>query len=317
LFTNTGALALIGALLLTGPQSASAKTSHSSPNVVDPTSITGCGTLSSDNTIYALANNITTTGTGNCIVLSGASQTLDLAGHDITFAGTAGTSTGAGLLITNEASEDVVEGDNSTITGFKEGVLDQGLDTAGDDINLISNGIGLELNGGGFFGGTDIWTNFAAESNTAQGVYLKSCGDECTIWDFFSASNGGDGVLITDSAGARVSVFSSVENGGAGVHVGCSGSCGCNSAIKIGDAPTAGAGSPAITLNAGDGILLDASESGNADQVYLVKASGNTGIDLHDASYTCSNNHWVHNQYGTSKAGSTSDPACIPNDTIP
>lgn len=315
---TTAAFILTVGLLLAGPQTAWAKKKgHSSANAVDPTSITSCGTLNANNTIYVLVNPIVTTGTGNCLILGGSNQTLDLNDNDITFTGTPGTSAGAGVMITSAASEDVVEGDNSTITGFQQGVLDQGLDTAGDDINLIGNGVGMELNGGGFFGGTEIWTNFAANNNTAQGVFLNACGDECTISDFFAGSNGADGVLITGSAGARVSVFSSIGNVGAGVHVGCPGVCGTNSVIKIGDAPNGGGGSPAIAANGGDGVFLDASESANADQVYLDKVSGNGGIDMHDATTNCGNNHWVHNQFGTSQAGAVLSPACIPNGTIP
>jgi hypothetical protein len=320
LFTSIGAFGLAAGLLLTGPQAAWARTKklHSFAPV-DPTLISGCGTLGASNTIYVLTNPITTTGTGDCIVLSGNNDTLDLADNDITFTGTPGTSAGAGVMITG--GTDVVEGDNSTITGFAEGVVDNGANTVGDDINLISDGIGLQLSGGGFFGGTEMWTNFAAIGNTTSGVFLKSCGDECAISDFFSSNNGGDGVLITGSAGPRVSIFSSVNNGGAGVHVGCPSCSTANTSVRIGDAPVGFISGPAITGNGGDGILLDVSESAAQDQVFLtnvrLNGNGSTTFDLHDATSTCGGNHWVHNEYDTSEAGGVTNPLCIPNTPIP
>jgi|SRR5208282_1833119 len=306
--------ALTVGLVFTGSQAAWAKKPHASANAVDPTSVTACGTLSANNTIYQLTQNISTAATGNCIVLSGHNDTLNLFGYSITFTGTAGTSTGAGLDVTGDTN--VIEGFNATISGFAEGVLDSADNTVGDNINLISNGIGLELVSGG---STQMWTNFSADSNTAQGVYLKSCSDECGVSDFDASDNGGDGVLITGSATARVNVFTAFDNGGAGVHVGCTSGCGANSSVEVGDAPIGITTTPAISGNKGDGIFLDASESTRADQVFLIKASGNgvtSGYDLHDASATCGSNHWVGNDYGTANANGVSDPACIPLTTF-
>jgi len=308
---GVSALVVVG-LLLTGPHAAWAKKPSGAPNAVDPTAVTGCGTLSASNTIYALTNNITTTGTGDCIVITGSDDTLDFAGFNVTFTGTAGTNTGAGLDIKSFSDQSVIEGDNATITGFKEGVLDDGSNTTGDDISMQTNQVGLLMTGG-----TGYWTNFATVSNTAQGVYLKACSDECGVADFFSSGNSGDGVLVTGSDGARVTIFSSVDNGGIGVHLGCTSGCGSNSAVKVGDAPEGFISGSAIEGNAGDGIFLDASESNKQDQVFLINASGNGAIDLHDATNTCGNNHWVHDEYGTAKAGSTSNPVCIPNTPIP
>lgn len=296
-------------LVLTGPQAVWAGHSSASEGV-DPTSVTSCGTLSGSNTIYLLTQNINTSSTGNCIVLGGHDNTLDLQGFNITFVGAAGASKGAGLFIESSANEDVVEGFNSTISGFEEGVLDEGANTAGDGINVEENNVGLEMAGSD---STEIWTNFSADSNTAQGVYLKSCGDECTISDFDASNNGADGVLITGSEGPRISVFTAFDNGGDGVHVGCpSGGCGSNSEVKIGDAPIGITTTPAISGNKGDGVFLDASESSTIDQVYVINSTGNTGFDLHDATSTCGDNHWVHNNFGTSKAGTVTSPACIP-----
>jgi hypothetical protein len=283
------------------------------PHSVHDPAVTACGTLSLSNVIYVVTVDINTASTGNCLVLTGHDASLDLNGHNIAFTGPAGTSVGAGVKVTGDF--DVVDGFDGTVSGFAVGVLDQANNTVGDAINMMGNGIGLELSGG-----TDIWTNFFASSNTAQGVYVNSCSDECTISDFQSDTNGGDGVLITGSDGARASVFEVAGNGGNGVHVGCSSSsCGggesSNSEVRIGDAPvgfeTPGEGG--VDGNALDGVLLDKSEGSNRDQVFLVKSLHNTGIDLHDVTTTCGNNHWFHDNYSTAKAGATVNPACIPN----
>lgn len=299
--------ALTVGLVLTGSQAAWAKKPHGSANAVDPTSVTACGTLSGNNTIYQLTQNITTTATGNCIVLSGHNDTLNLQGFNITFTGTPGTSTGAGLRVTG--STNVIEGFNGTISGFAKGVLDSASNTMGDLVNMFSNGIGLELSSGG---STQQWINFSADSNTAQGVYLNGCDDECSLSDFDASNNGADGVLITDSGGARLNIFTASDNGGDGVHVGCTSGCGDNFSVAVGDAPVGIATVPAVTGNKGDGIFLDASESAAADQVFTIRASGNGGFDLHDATSTCGSNHWVANDYGTADANGVSNPACIP-----
>ncbi len=307
-------LALTVVLVLTGPQSAWAKKIHASASPVDPTSVSACGTLSGTNTIYELTQNIITASTGNCIVLSGSNDTLNLQGYNITGPGAA-TSTGDGIRVTG--STDVIEGFNSTISGFAVGVMDRAANTLGDSVNMTYNGIGLEVTNGGFSGSgtTQMWVNFYADYNTAQGAYLYNCADECAITDFDASNNGADGVLITGSATARVNVFTADDNGGAGVHVGCTSGCGTNSMITVGDAPIGVVSTPAVTGNKGDGIFLDKSESAAIDQVFLVKATGNgltSGYDLHDASTTCGSNHWVANNYGTADANGTSNPACIP-----
>jgi hypothetical protein len=301
-------LALTIGFTLTISQAAWAASHPSASQGVDPTPVTACGTLSGNNTIYLVTQNINQTGTGDCIVLSGSDDTLDLQGFNVTFTGT-GTSKGAGIHITG--SEDVIEGFSGTTSRFAEGVLDAGSNTSGDAVNMVSNGIGLEMTSGSS-AGTEIWTNFAADSNTKQGVYLNACSDECTISDFDASDNGADGVLVTGSAGPRISVFTATSNGGNGVHVGCVSGCGTNSEVKVGDAPAGISTVPAITGNSGDGVFLDKSESSNKDQIYLINASGNSGIDLFDASSTCGNNHWVHNNYGTAEAAGVSNPSCIP-----
>ena len=300
-------LALAMGLVFT--QAALAKTTKVQAGVDDPP-VTSCGTLTASNTIYLVTQDISTSSTSDCIVLTGSDDTLDLQGHNITFTGAAGTSHGAGVKITGNT--DVVDGFNGTVTGFAEGVLDNGDTTVGDDINFVSNAVGLQMTGN-----TGIWTNFFSANNTAQGVYLKNCGDECTVSDFQSLNNGGDGLLITGSDGARAGLFVISGNSGNGVHVGCSSSCGGEggSRVRIGDAPTGFdfVGEAAIRSNTGDGVFLDKSESSGADQVFVTKTSDNGGFDVHDATSNCGNNHWVHNDFGTANAGGTNNPVCIPN----
>ena len=57
---------------------------------------------------------------------------------------------------------------------------------------------------------------------------------------------------------------------------------------------------------------MDATESGSKEQVSTVTATGNK-IDLFDVSNNCgTGNLWFDNTADTSKAGSTSNPTCIP-----
>ncbi len=306
-------LALTAALVLAGPQAAWAKKDHTSANAVDPTSVTACGTLSGSNTIYQLANDLTESGTGTCITMTGSNSTLDLFGYNIT--GPGATSTGAGINITSAANEDVIEGFSGTISKFEYGILDQANNTVGDNVTLEDNLVGLELNGTSG-SATEMWSNFSADSNTDEGVYFNHCTDECMATDFdASSTTAGPGVLITDSSGPRISVFTATDNATYGVHVGCTSGCGTNSDVRVGDAPIGTSTTPAVTGNKSDGIFLDASESTTHDEVFLIKASGNgvtSGYDLHDASSTCGDNQWVGNDWGTASADGVSSPACIP-----
>lgn len=308
-FFGVALTALTVGLLLGGSQSAWAKAKHlASAGDVTPTLVTTCGTYSGNGQIYLLQNNLAQTGSSSttCITLSGHDSILDLLGHTIIFTGT--NTSGSGLNLTG--NQDVVEGDNATISGYSVGVLDTGTNNVGDSVNMTGNGIGLKMSGS-FAEQTESWFNFSADSNTKQGVFLSGCTDECTLSDFDASSNGADGVLVQGSEDPRIGVFTADSNGGAGVHVGCPSGCGSNSTVKIYDAPVGFPSGPAVTGNVGDGIFLDKSEANKQDQVIFNFSSGNTGIDMHDASTTCGNNHWEHNTFTTSNANGTSSPACI------
>jgi len=285
---------------------------HSAASLADPVAtatITTCGTytgVSGNPTIYLVTQDITTSSTGNCITLGGSDNTLALQGHNITGPGS-GTSRGDVIVIQSFANDDVIEGGGGIISGFAVGVFDKGSNTVGDAVEASENGIGMELTGG-----TVMWTNVNSTNNTAQGIYLNGCSDECGISDFNAGSNGADGVLVIGSEAPRISVFFATDNGGAGVHVGCASDCDDNSEVNVSDAVMA---IPSVTGNKGDGIFLDASESNNKDKVYLVSARGNgitSGSDLHDATSTCGLNQWVTNDYVTAKAAGVTSPSCIP-----
>ena len=80
------------------------------------------------------------------------------------------------------------------------------------------------------------------------------------------------------------------------MHIGGCGSSANNGEVRVWDAPIGFPSGAAVTANLGDGIFLDASESSAQDQVVFNFVEGNSGIDLHDATTTCGNNHWVHNE---------------------
>ena len=270
-----------------------------------PTGVTGCGTLSGNSLIYKLTKDITTSSTGNCIVLSGHNSVLDLHGFNVTGPGL--SSSGSGVLVTG--NNDLVEGFNSTVSGFLVGVTDSSSNSNGDDINMDGNGTGMVLNGS-----TSRWTNLNVGDSSSDGIRLNGCQDECSLIDAYSHDNGGNGILVKSSPGATITLFTSNSNAGDGVHIGCSsGTGGCTASAGV--AVLDGFAGPAFGFgqaNNGNGVVLDATESGSKEQVSTVTATGNK-IDLFDVSNNCgTGNLWVDNTADTSKAGSTSNPTCIP-----
>ena len=276
------------------------KTYASSPII----NISACGTLSANNTIYSVTQNINTASTGDCLLLSGNNDTLNINGFNLQGPG-ASTSTGAGIHITG--SNDVIEGLDGLSVGFGWGVRDQGVATVGDNFSMLNDNIGLEL-----AGTTDRWTDLASENNLANGIYYNSCLNGCSVEVTFVFNNGASGVLITGSSHPELELFVVTNNKSNGIHVGCSSGCTGNTAVAIGNA-IAGqeVGSPAVGGNTADGIFVDATESGAADQVYLTTVGNNGGIDLHDATATCGNNQWIVNTFTTSNAGGVVSPACL------
>ncbi len=299
-------LAILGGLGLSGPQGAWAKTKLQQ---VDPMTIAPCTssttTLSGSNIVYTLSTSFSTTFTGTCIKVTGNND-LVIIGPSVTISGA-----GAGIGIDVEGSNDLINGRSSTISGFATGLLDHGSNNLGDNLNFSGNGTGLKLTGT-----TLRYINLNSSSNTGVGIWLSGCGDECAVSDFFVGSNGGDGLLINGSSPAAVaSLFISQDNTGNGVHVG--GPSGDNVGnVFIDDAALDS--TLAVNNNGKDGVFLDASENGAIDMVTGVISDLNgSGIDMHDATANCGSsghfNLWSSLSFGTSKAGGTSSPACIPN----
>ncbi|HEY9158424.1 hypothetical protein [Candidatus Binatus sp.] len=284
----------------------------------DPTAVNGpnCPTsnLGGTNTIYYLTGNLSTTSTtANCINLTGDRDALLLNGYTISGPGSTVTS-GAGIRITGD--NNVVEGFNAFVTGFRTGISDSGGNTVGDDVNIgafppsttLANGTGLLM-----MGGTDRWGNFSVSGNTGTGIFLNGCSDECTIFDFSTTDNGGDGLLIQNGDQPSATVFIAADNAGNAVHLGGTSFGKANTSASVLDAFIA---SPnGVSDNTGNGVLLDTSESTSQDQVSTVNATGNgdgtTTFDLRDATASCGNNLWYNNSFGTSSAGAASSPACI------
>lgn len=276
-------LAILVAVGLTGSQAALAK-SHG-PAMVDPTTIAPCTsattTLSASNTVYTLTSSFSTTFTGICIKVTGSNDLLMLS-SDVTITGP-----GAGTGIDIEGSNDTLNGRAGTVSGFATGILDHGKGTLGEDVDVTGNVTGLELTGR-----TVRWVNVASFSNTGNGIWFNGCAGQdssqtagCTIADFFTGSNGLDGLLINNgSDGASAAVFISMNNTGNGVHLGGTVGGSGNSEVVLDDAAVE---SPTIADNGLDGIFLDTSENGAADTVTGIIAGGNTGIDLHDATTNC------------------------------
>jgi hypothetical protein len=297
-------LALVG-LVLSGPQAAWAKHSEKAAEGPDPTNVAACGTLAGSDTIYILTNNLVEAGTGTCITMSGTGSALFLNGFNIT--GPGSTSTGDGIHITG--TRDAVEGFNGTVSGFAIGVLDSG-GSVGDDVNVSANKTGLELNAGV----TARWANFSSFSNTGAGVFINGCSEHCSVVDFATTDNGGDGLLIQGSAGANADVFIAADNGANGVELGGTTGAAANTFAVIADAFLAAPNGISNNVD-GNGVVLDSSESAANDMVTTVDATGNgngtTSFDLYDVTSTCGKNLWFNNTFDTSRAGAVSSPACI------
>lgn len=305
------ALLVCAAVIVLAPNSAWARKAHKlKANGPDPTPVSACGTLAGNNVIYQVTADISTAATGTCITLSGSNSAFDL--HGFTISGPGGSSTGSGIAITG--SHDVVEGINGLVMGFKVGVTDTGTGTAGDDINLSNNGTGLLVSNSR----SNRWANLEATGNSNNGIYVFDCDEFCSISDFFSNTNGANGILVVDSNDVKVDLFITDSNVGDGVHIGlpCSQGPGCkrDTNIRVVDGFSGSVdGMDPFGPNGGSGIVLDQSEAKAQDQVSLVQSSGQM-IDLFDATQNCGSNPfnlWFANDYDTSQAGTTSPATCM------
>ncbi len=304
-------LAILAGLGLTGSQAAWAKKHNDGGGQVDPTTITPCTsattTLATSNIVYTLSTGFSTSFVGTCIKVTGNND-LIIIGPQATITGPGSATASIGIDITG--TNDTINGRASTISSFGTAVLDAGTDTLGDNLDFTGNGVGLKMTGH-----TTKWVNLNSSSNTGSGVWFNGCQDTCVINDFFTGSNGGDGMLINgQSQGTVASVFISQDNTGYGVHVGQATGQG-NGPTIIDDASLDS--TLAVNNNGSDGVFLDVSEAGALDVVTGVDAENNSGIDMHDATTNCGSgaghfNLWSSNFFGTSKAGATTSPVCIP-----
>jgi len=304
-------LALTAALVLIGPQAAWAKRPHpvrTSSEGPDPTPVSACGTYGSptvNDTIFYLTTNLTvSTDGGTCIILAGTNNALNLYGFNITGPG-ASKSTAYGIEITG--THTVVEGFNAVISGFMYGIYDNGTQDFGDDVNVTENVYGLVI---GSTNHTHDWSNFAAYSNTASGIWMDGCVDDCFLTDFLAYNNGGNGVLLHDTTGAAVSVFIAADNALNGVELD-----GTNSGAVVADAYLTDLSfidSPytSVSGNTENGIYLASGES--HDQVTTVYADGNGNdtayFDLRDGNTTCGTDLWFNNTFTTAEANTTKYP---------
>lgn len=279
----------------------------------DPTAVSACGTLSANNTIYYLTANLTETGDGTCITLSGSNSALLLYGWNITGPDTSSSkpSTGYGIEITG--TMDVVEGFDAIISGFLAGIYDNGTQILGDDVEFTGNVTGLLV---GSSGHTHDWSNLGAYSNFGNGIWFDGCVDDCFVSDFATYENALDGLLVQGTNGFNASVFVAIKNGSNGVEMGGTDDE-SNTDAHLVDAFLTDIpylyNDDAVGGNTENGILLDSGETD--DQVSTVYAAGNgngtTSFDLYDENTTCGTDLWYNNTFTTSRAGSTSSPTCI------
>ncbi len=280
----------------------------------DPTAVSTCGTLNLSDTIYYLTANLTETGTGTCITLSGSHSGLNLYGYSITGPDTATSKTSAGYGIEITGTMDVVQGFDATISGFLAGVYDNGTQIFGDDLNFTGNVTGLLV---GSRGHTHDWSNLTAYSNFGNGLWFDGCADDCFLSDSSTYDNALDGLLVQGTSGFNASVLIASDNTTNGIELGGTGD-NANSDAHVADVFITGLtwlNPPyyAVSGNTENGILLDSGET--EDQITTIYAKGNgngtTYFDLHDANTTCGTDLWYNNTFTTSRAGSTSTPACI------
>jgi len=273
-----------------------------------PIPVTACGILSADNAIYELTADISTSSNGSCLILKGSHSALDLHGFNIT--GPGESSKGSGIWI--KGCNDLIQGADGTVSGFKFGATDQGTSTMGDSINFNDNFTGLLLDGQ-----TDRWTNMEEAGNVENGIWFWYCYDDCSATDFYAHNNGANGALVEASYGAKLDLFTVSDNIGDGIHVGSTFRWLGNRSVDVVDGFAGGAAPPGMMGSFGPngvfGIELDTTEGRSQDQITFVRAAGNM-IDLVDDTANCGKNPfniWFDNDYDLSKAGNVPSPACI------
>src|SRR5260370_15402975 len=164
-------------------------------------SITGCGFVIKKAKRFIVANDLSSSGGGDCVTIAKARAVLDMNSHSITGPGGAGA-TGAGIHALVSANGAVIEGTNSNgakITGFGTGILVDASDVAIANVELLSNAqYGLEINGG-----------------SRNAMYDTAAGNDIDA----SSGNGTAGVLIQNGVGNSIEDISADHNGKDGVEI--------------------------------------------------------------------------------------------------
>jgi parallel beta-helix repeat protein len=296
---------------------------------VTPIPVTGCGLLKQSFGVYLVANDISTSGTGICLTITGTSVSLNFQGHKLT-----GSGKGTGVRTGNTGP--VIE--NGTISGFTTGISASGSNklvitnmqvnsntdglVATSSNNIVVNessfdgnlntGASLLSCSGGNLGGDDFSGNstglyfFLSNGlnvmvsgigtggggpNLKAGVYLNRSDSNTFMGNGISSSQG-YGVWVVRSANNR---FEQDGASGyfAGIFVGCSST-----------GPGGGACSPAGSFNNtfvqtsgdatnGPGIAIDQGNTSN--RVIDCITSGS----MFDGNANCDNNTWSLNSFSS------------------
>jgi hypothetical protein len=225
-----------------GPRDRAAKHKkpHKSKLLNDPAylPVTACETISTSG-YYILQNNLTQSTNGHCIIIAASDVTLNLAGWNITGPGYT-SSAGAGIFIELSYKNTYIVGNTNfsagpgTISGFGDGVKDDGTDSFIEDMIFTSNYYGILAEGTGSVAmdfdansnvqgidvnqGSNVFvSDFQAESNETYGVYMfKANNVTCTLFNASSTSLY-NGVDIYDSSNIFITAFVSDSNGTTGV----------------------------------------------------------------------------------------------------
>ena len=227
-------------------------------STVTPIAVTGCGTLSKSFGVYLVANDITRSGKGDCIIVAANSVSLNLQTYSLT-----GSGKGAGVHVLSGMTGALI--DNGSISGFATGIsagrgahqlIVYSTQVTGNTDGLIVNnsnntkinlsaldnnlnsGVSLLNSNGGVFNGDAIDGNSTGvylsgssgfnfnicgigPNNLKTGVYLNNSNNNAFLDDGINATEG-YGVWVVNSSYNRFEEFGA-SGYLAGVFVGCSG----------------------------------------------------------------------------------------------
>lgn len=183
-----GALAVVTVLAIAGAASGGPIDPTGGPGSTDSvrlpgTPVEGPTTISTSGHYY-LTRDISVTGAANAIVVNASNVSLDLGGFTIDGDDTPGSH---GILAQSSALNFALS--NGTVTDFHVGVKLIGSNPRVDDVHVISNIRGMEVQSF-----TATITDCSAKSNTEAGIYLL--GERTLITRCHAASNNGPGFAL-------------------------------------------------------------------------------------------------------------------------